>query len=89
MKVLEIKSLSREEGFIYYVNRYRGTAVLEILSKQVTIPISFTIETSPFSEKTIQIGNLPDNLNYPVMPIANSLRNFIIEMDKSGVLPQT
>ena len=89
MKVLEIKSISKEESFIYYINRYKGMAVLEILSNQVEIPVTFAIETSPFSKKTIEIGALPNDLNYPVMPVQKALREYILTIDKSGVLPQS
>ena len=87
MKVIELKSISKEDGYIYYINKYKATAVLEILSQQVSIPLSFSIEVSPFGKKTIQIDPIRQDLNYPVMPIQNSLRSFITTMDAQGSLP--
>ncbi len=87
MKVLDIKEISKEDGFIYYINRYRATAVLDILAHQVSIPLSFSIETNPLGVKNVEIDSLPDDLNYPVMPVKKSLKEFIVVMDKQGVLP--
>ncbi len=72
MKVKEINSISKEDGFIYYINRYRGNAVLEILAKEVSIPVSFSIEINPLGQKNIEVENLPSSLNYPVMPVKKS-----------------
>ncbi len=87
MKVIELKSISKEDGYIYYINKYRATAVLEILSQQVSIPLSFSVEISPFGQKTIQIDPIQQDLNYPVMPIKNSLKAFITTMESKGALP--
>ena len=61
MKVVDIKSISKEDGYIYYINKYKATAVLEILSQEVSIPVSFSIEISPFGKKTIEVDALPDD----------------------------
>ena len=87
MKVKEINSISKEDGFIYYINRYRGNAVLEILAKEVSIPVSFSIEINPLGQKNIEVENLPSSLNYPVMPVKKSLKEFIDSMYSDGVLP--
>ncbi|MBO4321020.1 MAG: hypothetical protein J5857_11205 [Treponema sp.] len=87
MKVKEINSISREDGYIYYINRYRGNAVLDILAKEVTVPVSFTIEINPLGQKNIEIESLPSSLNYPVMPVKKSLKEFIDSMYTEGVLP--
>ncbi|MBR6153911.1 MAG: hypothetical protein IKQ43_05690 [Treponema sp.] len=87
MKVKEINSISKEDGFIYYINRYRGNAVLEILAKEVSIPVSFSIEINPLGQKNIEVENLPSSLNYPVMPVKKSLKEFIDSMYTDGVLP--
>ncbi|MBP5359713.1 MAG: hypothetical protein J6Y69_11105 [Treponema sp.] len=87
MKVKEINSISKEDGYIYYINRYRGNAVLEILAKEVSIPVSFSIEINPLGQKNIEVENLPSSLNYPVMPVKKSLKEFIDSMYSDGVLP--
>lgn len=88
MKVLEINSISKEEGYIYYRNKYNGNAVLDIMSQQVTFPVKFTIEVNPLGKRTIELEPLPASLNYPVMPVAKSLKLFIDDLYKQGALPQ-
>ena len=46
MKVKEINSISKEDGYIYYINRYKGNAVLEILAKE---KVSTTLTFFPYS----------------------------------------
>ena len=87
MKVKEINSISKEDGYIYYINRYKGNAVLEILAKEISIPVSFSIEINPLGQKNIEVENLPSSLNYPVMPVKKSLKEFIDSMYTDGVLP--
>ena len=86
MKVLEINSIAKEEGYIYYFNKYRGTAVLDILSQHVSVPVRFSIEVNPLGKRNIEIDPLPASLNYPVMPVKKSLREFIDDLYKKGAL---
>ncbi len=88
MKVVEINSVAKEEGYIYYLNRYTGTAVLDILSSKVNLPVSFSIEINPLGMRNIEIDSLPADLNYPVMPVKKALKVFIDNMYKQGELPQ-
>ena len=61
--------------------------MLEILAKEVSIPVSFSIEINPLGQKNIEVENLPSSLNYPVMPVKKSLKEFIDSMYSDGVLP--
>ncbi len=88
MKVLEINSIAKEEGYIYYRNKYNGNAVLDILSQKVTFPVRFSVEVSPFGQRTIEIESIPASLNYPIMPVKKSLKEFIDVLYKQGALPQ-
>ncbi len=87
MKVLDINSISKEEGWIYYRNSYRATASIEILTKTVSIPLSFTIETGPLGDRHIEIEGIPTDLDYPILPIRVALKKYIDEMAKQGKLP--
>ncbi|MBO5608397.1 MAG: hypothetical protein J5930_10975 [Treponema sp.] len=88
MKIVDINSIAKEEGYIYYLNRYRGNAVVEILSKNVTFPVSFSIEISPLGQRNIELEPLPKDLNYPIMPIKRSLKKYIDDLYLQGNLPQ-
>ena len=87
MKVLDITSISKEEGWIYYRNQYRATASLEILTRTISLPLSFTIEISPLGMRSIEIEGIPTDLDYPVLPIKTALKKYIDDMAKQGKLP--
>lgn len=87
MKVLELRSISKEEGWIYYLNKYQATADLEILGHTMSIPLSFSVEINPLGMRTVEIDDLPSNLDYPVVPIKKSLSEFITKMSIDGTLP--
>lgn len=87
MKVLDITSISKEEGWIYYRNQYKATASLEILTRTVSIPLSFIVEINPLGMRSIEIEGIPSDLDYPVVPIRNALKKYIDDMAKQGKLP--
>lgn len=89
MKILELSSILKEEGYIYYINRYTAIAKIEIMTNIISFPLSFTIEMNPFGVKTIDLDPLPKEIDYPVIPLSKSLKEFISLMDKEGSLPQT
>ncbi len=87
MRVAEIKSISKDEGYIYYINRYKATAVIEYLSKQASFPFSFSVEINPLGGRAYNISELPKSLEYPVLPVKKALKEYIIQMDKNNELP--
>ena len=84
---MEINSILKEEGYIYYINRYKANAVIEIMTQRITFPISFSIEMNPLGLKTIDLDPLPREIDYPVIPLSKSIKEFINQMDKNGKLP--
>ena len=89
MRVIEINNVVKEDGYIYYIHHYKGTAVVEFLARQISLPIVFTIEINPLGMRSIDLEPLPRDLDYPVMPLSKALKEFIDQMDKNGLLPQT
>ena len=53
MRILELRDLNREEGYIYYRRNFTGTAVIEIPGSTLEAPVAFCIEMDPFGVKTI------------------------------------
>ncbi len=86
MRILELRNLNREEGYIYYRRNFTGTAVIEIPGSTLEADIDFCIEMSPFGEKTIDI-EIANTLNYPVLPVKKALKEYIILQDQEGALP--
>lgn len=86
MTVLDIKDISTEDAYIYYRKSYFGTAVLELQSEPIEIPIKFLIETEPTGKKNIEV-NLKKDILYPVLPIVREIKKTILSISDSGKLP--
>lgn len=87
MRVLEINQLEKGEGWIYYMQRYKGNAVIEIPGQQLDVPVSFSIEIGPLGDKKIEVDDISNAINYPVFPIMKALREYINILSKEGSLP--
>ncbi len=87
MKVLEFKSISKADGYIYYINRYKATAVIEYLSKQESFPFTFSIEYSPLGGKTVGLADIPTTLDYPLLPVRKALKAFVLQLETENKLP--
>ncbi len=87
MKVLELTSVEKKDGYIYYIHHYNAIAKVEILSSVVSIPISFTVEINPLGIRSVDLEPLP-NLDYPILPITKMLKSFIDKMAAENALPQ-
>lgn len=86
MKVLSIKDLQREEGYIYYIRKYAGIAELEGNGGMFEANISFSIETTPFGTKNIDI-DINNPVDYPILSIKKILVEYILNEDRVGHLP--
>ena len=89
MKVLELHSITKEDGYIYYIHHYKAQAKIEFLANVVDVPISFTVEMSPLGIRTVDLDPLPKDIDYPVIPLNKSLKEFIDVMARDDELPQT
>ncbi len=89
MKVLELHSITKEDGYIYYIHHYKAQAKIEFLANVVDVPISFTVEMNPLGIRTVDLDPLPKEIDYPVIPLNKSLKEFIDVMARDGLLPQT
>ncbi|MGN0728779.1 hypothetical protein [Treponema sp.] len=88
MKILEIGSIQKEDGYIYYIHHYKAVAKIEVLTSVISIPISFTVETNPLGIRTVDLDPFPNKIDYPVLPIAKALKLKIDKMAQDGSLPQ-
>lgn len=87
MKVNELKEIEREEGCVYYRRKFTAIANMEILARNIDIPVNFIIETGPLGDKKIEFGEIKGDFNYPILPIVKSLREYVKKMDEEGSLP--
>ena len=86
MRVVEIRNIRREESGIYYLRKFKGEAVIELPGGDFEAPVEFSIEADPLGAKKIDII-ISESINYPVVPIKNALRAYIITADSKGKLP--
>lgn len=86
MTILSISDITRKENFIYYRREFTGKALYDLPGRQHAGQIEFIIETTPMGKKQITI-NLVDSVEYPVLPLIHSLKDFIMNMDNEGKLP--
>ena len=89
MKVLELHSITKEDGYIYYIHHYKAQAKIEFLANVVDVTISFTVEMNPLGIRTVDLDPLPKDIDYPVIPLNKSLKEFIDVMARDDQLPQT
>ena len=87
MKVLELKSLHRDDDGIYYRRTFTGYTVIELMAESVELPIKFTIETSAFGGKTVDVDIDKTSINYPIVPLMTKLKQYVLSQDEEGLLP--
>lgn len=86
MKVVELQNLQREEGQIFYLRKYTCDAIIELPTATENTPIFFSIETSPFGKKIIELSFVKP-LNYPLIPVKKALLEYILTEEMEGRLP--
>lgn len=86
MTIDDISDITRKENFIYYRREFFGNASYNFLNRVHKGRIEFTIETTPMGTKDITI-KIVDPVEYPLIPVIKSLKDYIKTMDKEGKLP--
>lgn len=86
MKVVSLKDITRKDVPIYYRRLFHAVAELEFLNQTFEKKVEFTIETKPTGMKETAV-NLLEPVDYPLIPVIQSLREFVRDLDTRGVLP--
>lgn len=87
MKVLHIKNINKKDIPLHYRNEYSGCALIELnSSEQMEKKINFILERGATGMVDISIELLED-VEYPLVPIIKTLKDYIGELDKKGELP--
>ncbi|MCR5762151.1 MAG: hypothetical protein K6G00_02070, partial [Treponema sp.] len=60
---------------------------IEFLSKQISFPFSFNIEVNPLGMKTLTLSNIPQDLEYPLVPVRIALKDYILKLEEENKLP--
>jgi hypothetical protein len=86
MQILELKNIQHKDTPIYYRRFYNGTIVMEILQKNVERSIEFSIETTPYGSKNINV-TFDKPVDYPMVPLLKEVKSYLDAFDRKGGLP--
>jgi hypothetical protein len=84
--ILDITGIDRKENYIYYLREFTAMAHYDVPGRKIDGKIEFVIETTPLGKKDIHV-KLLDPIDYPVLPVIQSLKEFIRRLDGEGKLP--
>jgi hypothetical protein len=84
--IRELTGITRKENFIYYRREFTATAHFDLPGRNCSGLVEFTIETEPTGKKDISV-KLLDQIDYPLLPVVQKLKETIISMDREGQLP--
>ena len=86
MKILEIRNLSKKDVPLHYRNEFTGSMIYEtFLEKSAEKKLEFSLERTATGKIDVQV-NLLEEIDYPLVPLIKTLKNYILEMDKKGEL---
>jgi hypothetical protein len=87
VKIVELINLDKKDIPLHYRNEYSGTAVFKTKTNdRIEKKVGFVLERHATGEKEIEIDFL-DDIEYPLLPLTNELKQHILELDKKGKLP--
>lgn len=86
MRVVEFENVVRKDSHIYYRREFKADAKLEIMARTLSVPIEFVLEHKPTGSIEVT-ATLREQLDYPVLPIVNKLKEYIAELEKRRALP--
>ncbi|MBO4404062.1 MAG: hypothetical protein J5780_01870 [Treponema sp.] len=87
MKILGFKRIEKKDSYLYYIKKYSAIAVIEVFTQRLNLPVSFSIEINSLGLKIVDLEPLPKTLDYPVLPITKSLKDYIGRLDAENKLP--
>lgn len=86
MQVLEIKNLTRKDIPLYYRREFFASVVFQYLNATSEKRIDFSLESNPFGHIDVKVTFL-DEVDYPLLPIVKTVKEYILNMEKKGGLP--
>lgn len=68
---------------LHYREDFSCTAVFKDkrLSKEIEIPADFSMESNALGKKTVKV-TLKEPVNYPLIPLKQSIREYVLALDK-------
>ena len=88
MVVRDIKNITQKRMLISYRREYHADAWVALHNKEVTpYKIEFSVEMTPLGSNIIRVKLLED-LEYPLVPLLNELKQRIVALDSNDILPR-
>lgn len=86
MKIVDLANVSRKQTHIYYRREFKADAAIEIMQQTRSVPVEFVLEHKPTGAIDVSVLIVED-VDYPLVPLVNGLKTYILELDRRGVLP--
>lgn len=86
MKIVDLANVSRKQTHLYYRREFKADAAIEIMQQTRNVPVEFVLEHKPTGAIDVSVV-IVDDVDYPLVPIVNGLKTYILDLDKRGVLP--
>jgi hypothetical protein len=86
MRLIQLINIQRKETPIYYRKEYSAEAILEFLDKNLGVAIEFIVEHRPIGGVDVRVSLL-DELDYPLLPVVNTIKSHIMDLQELGKLP--
>jgi len=86
MRVVELRDLARRDSPVHYIKELTAVAVIEWHERQSESDVSITREHGPLGPPEVRI-RLLDALELPTLPVIHAIKEYIVEMERSGRLP--
>lgn len=83
MDLIKITNIIKKDMPLYYREDFSCLALFNdpANSRQIEIPVEFSLESNALGEKSVEIF-LKEPIDYPVLPIKESIREHILALDK-------
>jgi len=89
MVVRDIKNIIQKRMLISYRREYHADAFVSLHNKEARpYKIEFSVEMTPLGSSIIRV-KLLDELDYPLVPLLNELKQRINELESKDTLPRS
>jgi hypothetical protein len=86
MRVVELRDLARRDSPLHYIKELTAVAVIEYDERQSESDVSITLEHGPLGPPDVRI-HLLDALEFPALSVIHAIKDYVVEMERSGRLP--
>ncbi len=84
MELLEIRNILKKDIPLHYREDFSCIAVFsdKRFSENLEIPVDFSLEHNALGGKDVVVNIKKEDLDYPLLPIKKTIRQYILDLDK-------